>query len=138
MGRARVEGFRDPRCLRCVRLCVSVCVYLCQMECLQHAATIYEGRTNHVTSQLSANVILQSHNESVGSVTEQKCVLLCDMGHWVPSILFYSSLASFYKLSPQRSSFINLTIFIEKMMLRDEFGQNWRAVVVTFGQKWVW
>ncbi len=57
------------------------------MECLQLAATIYEGTATHVTGELRANVILPSHNESVGSVTEQECALgcvyLCDTGHRV-------------------------------------------------------
>ncbi|KAI2664810.1 Myotubularin-related protein 2 [Labeo rohita] len=36
------------------------------MECLQLAAAIYEGTATHVTGKLTANVILQSHNESGG------------------------------------------------------------------------
>ncbi len=92
MGRARVEGFWDPPCLWCVCVCVcvSVCVFFCQMECFQLAATIYEGTATHVTGELTANVILPSHNESVGSVTEQECALgcvhLCDTGHRVSSV----------------------------------------------------
>lgn len=70
-----VQRGSETRRVSGVCMPVSICVYFCQMECLRLAATIYEGTDTHVTGELRANVILPSHNESVGSVTEQECVL---------------------------------------------------------------
>lgn len=116
MGRARVEGFWDPPCLRCVPVfvCVYVCVYFCQMECLQLSVTIYEGRATHVTGELAANAIPPitqwkrrfSHRTSV-------CVLgwvrLRDIGHQVLSIFHFwlrFDICLLNKLWPNKPSII--------------------------------